>query len=114
MSAKTPTVSARWVYDPTQAAEPIQLDTPAWVAWLEEATTTRFAYPVYDPAHGYIAGFMTVRKEQRQRGGAYWVAYRRCRGRLRKMYLGRAATVTQARLDATAQALRAAHATPDA
>jgi len=114
MSAKTPTVSAHWVYDPAQPAEAIRLDTPAWVAWLDAATTTRFAYPVFDPAHGYIAGFMTVRKEQRQRGGAYWVAYRRCQGRLRKVYLGRAATLTQARLETTAQAFRVAHTVTEA
>ena len=114
MSAKTPTVSAHWVYDPAQPTEAIRLDTPAWLAWLDAATTTRFAYPVFDPAHGYIAGFMTVRKEQRQRGGAYWVAYRRCRGQLRKVYLGRADTLTQARLDMTAQAFRVANAVPDA
>jgi len=114
MSAKTPTVSAHWVYDPAQPTEAIRLDTPAWLAWLDAATTTRFAYPVFDPAHGYIAGFMTVRKEQRQRGGAYWVAYRRCRGQLRKVYLGRAATLTQARLEMTAQAFRVANAVPDA
>src|SRR5439155_1007661 len=82
------TASAHWVYDPAHPAEAIRLDTPAWLAWLDAATTTRFAYPVFDPAHGYIAGFMTVRKEQRQRGGTYWVAYRRCRGQLRKVYLG--------------------------
>jgi LuxR family transcriptional regulator, maltose regulon positive regulatory protein len=114
MSAKTPTVSAHWVYDPAQPAEAIRLDTPAWVAWLDAATTTRFAYPVFDPAHGYIAGFMTVRKEQRQRGGAYWVAYRRCQGRLRKVSLGRTDTLTQARLEMTAQAFRVVNAVPDA
>ena len=106
MSAKTPTVSAHWVDDPTRPAEAIRLDTPAWLAWLDAATTTRFAYPVFDPAHGYIAGFMTVRKEQRQRGGTYWVAYRRCQGRLRKVYLGRAHTLTQVRLETIAQAFR--------
>jgi LuxR family maltose regulon positive regulatory protein len=114
MSAKTPTVSAHWVYDPAQPAAAIRLDTPAWVAWLDAATTTRFAYPVFDPAHGYIAGFMTVRKEQRQRGGVYWVAYRRCQGCLRKVYLGRAATLTQARLEATAQAFRVANTVTEA
>jgi len=114
MSATTPTVSAHWVYDPAQPAAAIRLDTPAWVAWLDAVTTTRFAYPVYDPAHGYIAGLMTVRKEQRQRGGAYWVAYRRCQGRLCKVYLGRAATLTQARLDTTAHTFGLANAGTDA
>jgi LuxR family transcriptional regulator, maltose regulon positive regulatory protein len=114
MSAKTPTVSAHWVYDPAQPASGIRLDTPAWRGWLEAETTTRFAYPVFDPAHGYVAGFMTVRKEQRQRGGTYWVAYRRYQGRLRKVYLGRAHTLTQARLETIAQAFRVANAAPGA
>ena len=110
MSAKTPTVSAHWVYDPAQPAEASRLDTPAWLAWLDAATTTRFAYPVFDPAHGYIAGFMTVRKEQRQRGGAYWVAYRRCQGRLRKVYLGRTDTLTQTRPGQPTQGTRRLYA----
>lgn len=114
LSAKTPTVSAHWVYDPAQPAGGIRLDTPAWRAWLDAETTTRFAYPVFDPAHGYVAGFMTVRKEQRQRGGAYWVAYRRCHGHLRKVYLGRADTLTQARLETIAQTFRVANAAPGA
>lgn len=69
-------------------------------------TTRRFAYPLYDPAVGYVVGFMTVRKERRQRGGAYWTAYRRRGARLRKVYLGRSGTLTQARLQAIADALR--------
>jgi len=114
MSAKTPRVSARWVYDPAQPAGGIRLDTPDWLAWLDAATTTRFTYPVFDAACGYIVGFMTVRKEQRQRGDACGVAYRRCQGRLRKVYLGRAPTLTQARLEEIAQAFRVANSATDA
>ena len=47
---------------------------------------------------GYIYGFITVRKERRQRGGVYWSGYRRQGRRLRKHYLGRSAELTQARL----------------
>ena len=71
------------------------LDTPAWVAWLESAAAVSFAYPVFDPTRGYMVGVMTVRKERRRRGGAYWVAYRRQAGHLRKVYLGVAATITR-------------------
>jgi LuxR family maltose regulon positive regulatory protein len=106
MSAKAPIVSAGGLYDPA-TPDRIDLDSPAWWAWLEAPTTRRFAYPLYDPAVGSIIGLMTVRKEGRQRGGAYWTAYRRAGARLRKVYLGRSATVTQARLQATADALRA-------
>ena len=45
-------------------------------------------------------GVLTVRKEQRARGGGYWTAYRRVGHRVRKAYLGRASAVTQARLSA--------------
>ena len=118
MSAKTPTVSLvreygaepqRWavLYAPTMAGG-IRVDSPAWFSWLRATTTRCFAYPVYDPAQGYIAGCMTVRRERRQRGGGYWVAYRRCRGELRKAYLGASERLTQACLDRLAQQFLAA------
>ena len=50
---------------------------------------------------------MTVRKERRQRGGVYWSAYRRQGRRLRKIYLGPAASVTEARLREVAALLYA-------
>lgn len=111
MCAKPPTVSLVclpglvWqavVDDPQTVNGRLVVDSPAWFAWLEE-TSSSFTYPVLDAAKGYIAGFMTVRKEGRQRGGQYWVAYRRCQGRLRKRYLGASRTLTQACLDQVAQ-----------
>ncbi len=114
MSATTPTVSGHWVYDPARPGPAIRLDTPAWIAWLEEGATTRFAYPLYDPTKGYIVGVMTVRKERRTRGGAYWTAYRRCGPRLHKVYVGRAAAVTQARLEGIAHGLLAVATSPAA
>ena len=45
MSAKTPTVYDRWLEDPQIPGSSIRLDSLAWLAWLEAATTTRFAYP---------------------------------------------------------------------
>lgn len=84
----------------------IRLDTPEWEQWLEEPTTSSFAYPVYDRRGGYIRGWMTVRKEHRNRGGHYWVAYRRVGKRLCKLYLGRSAQVGQSQLgDAAARFL---------
>jgi hypothetical protein len=114
MSAKTPTVwlvrryggTPRWqgeLEDPARGAAGIVVDSPAWFAWLTAPTTHTFSYPVYDHAHGYIDGFMTVRKERRQRGRGYWVAYRRCQGQVRKIYLGATAQLTQQRLDQLAQ-----------
>jgi hypothetical protein len=102
---KPPVVSGAWVYGPGLPSQGIRLDRPAWFAWLTEPTTTSFSYPLYDRRCGYISGFMTVRKEPRQRGGAYWTAYRRQGGRLRKIYLGTASGLTQARLDTVAATL---------
>jgi hypothetical protein len=78
----------------------VQLDTPAWFGWLTAETTRRFSYPLVDRDQGYIVGFVTVRKERRQRGSAYWVAYRRREGQVRKVYVGRSEMVTSQRLQA--------------
>ena len=80
----------------------IRLDSAAWFAWLEMPSVGSFAYPIVDTSAGWIAGYMTVRKERRSRGSQYWVAYRRHSGRLRKVYLGRSSQVTSARLAAVA------------
>lgn len=113
MSAKTAAVSvtgrsgpgARVLYASEQASG-IVVDTPAWFAWLEEATTRSFSYPVFGPRAGYIVRFLTVRKEERQRGGKYWSAYCREGPRMRRMYLGKSEMVTQARLEAIAEIVR--------
>ncbi len=106
MGGQIPVVSARWVYDPRQGGEDIRLDTAAWFAWLEAPTTAHFSYPLFDQQQGYIIGFMTVRKEKRQRGGSYWAVFRRHGTRVRKIYLGRSATVTHERLETIATQLR--------
>jgi hypothetical protein len=108
MSTKTPTVSEAAVYAPDLPDGRIRLDTVAWFTWLERPTTTSFSYPLFDPRCGYIRGYMTVRKEARQRGGSYWSVYRRSGGRLRKIYLGRSASVTGAHLEEIARTLLAA------
>ena len=97
-------VEAGCLYDPAQPGAHIPLDSPAWFAWLEQPTARCFSYALFDPTRGYIVGFLTVRKESRQRGGSYWVAYRRWQGRLRKVYLGRSSAVQHARLQGVARA----------
>jgi hypothetical protein len=47
---------------------------------------------------------VTVRKETKQRGTAYWCAYRRVNGKLHKKYIGGAQKVTLDLLEATARA----------
>ena len=72
----------------------IRLDSPQWFVWLEAPENDTFSYALHNHAKGYIDGFMTVRKERRQRGGLYWSAYRRQGRRLRKLYLGTSASLT--------------------
>ena len=111
MARKTPTVWVAYSGTVSQAAleipdgteRTIRLESALWWAWLEVPTTQSFAYPIYDAQVGYIRGFMTVRKEQRERGSDYWMAYRRVGGRLRKIYLGRSAELTQRQLAAIAE-----------
>jgi hypothetical protein len=100
MGANLPRISEQWVYGVEVPSGNVQLDSAAWFAWLAAETTTRFSYPLFDPQVGYIVGFVTVRKERRQRGSAYWVAYRRLGGQVRKVYLGRSEAVTSQRLHA--------------
>jgi hypothetical protein len=88
MSTKTPRVSEAAVYAPELPDGRIQLDSPAWFNWLEQEATRSFSYPLFDARCGYIIGFMTVRKEARQRGGQYWSVYRRQGQRVCKIYLG--------------------------
>ena len=105
MATKPPRISEQWVYDDKLPEGRVQLDSAAWFAWLAAATTMRFSYPLFDPHVGYIVGFMTVRKERRQRGGYYWVAYRRWRGEVRKAYIGASSAVTARCLHTIAQRL---------
>lgn len=98
MAYKTPRVSDGMLWDDRMLGPCIPLDSPAWFAWLEAPTTVCFTYALFNRRLGYIVGFITVRKETRQRGGVYWSGYRRQGYRLRKRYLGRSAVLTQARL----------------
>jgi hypothetical protein len=98
MSHSLPTVQQDLLFDEQNPGPLIRLDTPAWFAWLEAPTTTRFSYALFNRAQGYIAGFMTVRKEHRRRGNTYWTVYRRQGPRLRKIYVGSSARLTQAHL----------------
>ena len=90
MAGKTPRVVAGELR-PAPGAQRIALDTAAWRAWLadEQHRSFRFVHP---------AGVFTARKERKQRGGWYWIAYRQVRRTLYKTYLGRSETLTADRL----------------
>jgi len=106
MTKSIPIVQDGIVLDDQTDGPIIRLDTPAWFTWLEAPTTTRFSYALFNRSRGYIDGFMTVRKEQRQRGTAYWSVYRRQGRRLRKVYVGPSTALTEARLEQIAAQLR--------
>ena len=68
----------------------------AWFLWLNLATT--FYY------EGRIGTF-TAHRESRQRGGMYWIAYRRRAGVLRRCHLGKPGLLTANRLEQAALTL---------
>ncbi|HWC42695.1 MAG TPA: LuxR C-terminal-related transcriptional regulator [Actinomycetota bacterium] len=76
----------------------VAVGSPAWFAWLADDATRSFSFR--SPAGTY-----TARKERRQRGGAYWVAYRTAAGRQHKLYLGRAEDLSRERLAEAAATL---------
>src|SRR5215216_3064292 len=76
----------------------LAVGSPAWFAWLADDAARSFSFR--SPAGAY-----TARKERRQRGGAYWVAYRTAAGRQHKVYLGKAEDLSLERLDEAAAAL---------
>ena len=85
----------------------LAVGSPAWFAWLADDAARSFSFR--SPAGAY-----TARKERRQRGGAYWVAYRTAAGRQHKVYLGRSEDLTPDRLAEAAATLagRVADAEP--
>jgi LuxR family transcriptional regulator, maltose regulon positive regulatory protein len=75
------------------------VNSPAWFAWLEDPATRSFSFE--GPS-----GRLTARRERRTGSSeGYWTAYRKMGGKLRKVYLGKAANVTLGRLDYAAELL---------
>jgi LuxR family maltose regulon positive regulatory protein len=80
-------------------ASTITVDTPAWFAWLEDATAFTFTSP---------SGSFSAHKERRTRGGWYWKAYRTANGTLHRVYLGKTEDLTLERLERAAVTLATA------
>ena len=76
----------------------VLVDTPSWYTWLETATTFTFTGE---------QGTFTAHKARagNRRGGWYWRAYRRKRGRLSRCYLGVSTNLTLAKLCEVARCL---------
>jgi LuxR family maltose regulon positive regulatory protein len=94
----TPTVQGDCLlYQQDGQEQVLTVGTAAWFAWLETASTFSFVSET---------GRFTVRRERsgHKRGGWYWKAYRKQRGKLSTRYLGKAETITLARLRDVARA----------
>src|SRR3989440_6882680 len=101
-SAMTPTVQGETlVYRQDGKEQVLTVETAAWFAWLETASTFSSVSET---------GSFTARREQagHKRGGWYWKAYRKQHGKLSSRYLGKSETLTPARLQTVAQTMVAA------
>ena len=68
MAKAIPQVNEQWLVDPEQPEAEVRLDSAAWFAWLEVPKNISFSYALVDPGCGYVVGWVTVRKERKQRG----------------------------------------------
>jgi hypothetical protein len=82
----------------TETGRRIQVDSPAWFAWLQ--TATHFYYSPDYPIYGF-----TARKEKR-RHTYYWYGYLKTARKLHNIHLGKAEHLTKARLDQAYERLR--------
>src|SRR5258708_3854247 len=73
-------------------------ESQEWFAWL--ASIPSFAFLGR-------AGRFTARRETKQRGESYWVAYQRIDGKLWKRYLGRTCDLTTEKLEEAARSISA-------
>ncbi|HEX6551658.1 MAG TPA: hypothetical protein VF026_02765, partial [Ktedonobacteraceae bacterium] len=101
MRRTIPIVEGGLLYQSEIGSEPIIVGTPAWYGWLEQHTSFLFAD---------LAGSFTARKSGSEPGAQYWEAFRTRAGKLERLWLGPARTLTLARLQAAAQALSTEHA----
>lgn len=106
MTKTIPIVCNALLDDPFTPGPPIPLDSQRWFEWLDLPDNNRFSYAYYNHKEGYIDGFMTLRKETRQRGTFYWSAYRRHGAKVRKGYVGTSQLLTRQKLEETALRLR--------
>jgi hypothetical protein len=92
----TPKIISGFLYTNDIFTTGTPVGSPAWFTWLETASS--FYYEGR-------TGTFTAQCERRQRGGTYWIAYRRRAGVLQRSYLGKGPQLTSLRLADTAQGL---------
>jgi len=93
---RTPKVMSGVLYTDDPATTGLRIDSPTWFTWLATASTFYFESP---------RGTFTAHHELRQRGGTYWIAYRRRAGILRRVHLGKPERLTLERLERAALTL---------
>ena len=100
MARSTPCVrdAALVVPLPAEGQRTIAVGSPEWYCWLDERAQRSFAFES-------ALGKFTARKERKQHGGWYWVAYRQVKGVLYKTYAGRSADLSLDRLFTVATSL---------
>jgi hypothetical protein len=76
----------------------IKIGSADWFDWLELRDTRSFAFEG-------VNGRFTARKENKQRGSAYWYAYRWINGKTAKAYLGTSSKLTREKLNEVASRL---------
>jgi len=96
MARSTPRVEGGALQGLPGQPDVIAVGTPAWYAWLEQATTFAFIGE---------QGSFTARKERSRQSGWYWKAYRKHQSALHRAYLGKSADLTLDRLKAVASQL---------
>jgi hypothetical protein len=86
-------------YLTTDDGREIELDTPAFLDWLEQNDSFRF--------EAGVGGEDSYRARKEKLSGVdYWYAVKKVSGRLHKKFIGRSSEVTQNRLIEVAQTIR--------
>ncbi|HEX6551657.1 MAG TPA: LuxR C-terminal-related transcriptional regulator [Ktedonobacteraceae bacterium] len=96
-----PSVEGGSLYQLQTDEEPIAVGTLAWFDWLEHHTLFLFTDHT---------GSFTARKSESESSAQDWEAFHTSAGKLSRLWLGPARTLTLARLQAAAQALSGEHA----
>lgn len=78
-------------------------ESQEWFTWLEGIPS--FAFEGRE-------GRFTARRETKQRGEGYWIAYQRYKGKLQKKYLGRTCDLSAEKLEKVARSIAARSASP--
>lgn len=92
----TPKIISGYLYTEDILSSGTIVGSPAWFTWLETAVSFYFEGRT---------GTFSAHREHQQRGGTYWIAYRRQHGCLSRSYLGKSDQLTLDRLVNTAALL---------